>query len=109
MGTAFFLNGQRVGQGRVHLAWDDAGNRVDASFVLVCPFCGNPWGRIETEAAFNYVPLRSRCPRHPTPSEPGGSFLFPWRQQQLGELPPEVLAYECRIRLDHHFKEQQNE
>lgn len=105
MGTRYFLRGRFLGEADASPKWRDEDLVGIHGRVLVCPTCGEAWGRVESSVPGDFLVERSGCPAHPFLDPVGGTFLLPWRTQQLGELPPEVLAHECNIRLQHHFKE----
>ena len=98
----YFLGQRLLGSTSVLPFWDDT-TLMQSSQVLVCPTCGDAWGRIVVEGR-EWLPSRSGCPKHPWLEDIGGTFIPPWRRH-FRELPPEVLRYELEIRLAAAEKE----
>lgn len=104
MPTHYFLGNRLLGTSRQLPAWADHDTDT-ASQVLVCPTCGEAWGRIAVEVkGSEWLPVRRGCAKHPWGDKVGASFIAGWRQT-FAELPPEVLLYELNIRLDQFEKE----
>ena len=100
--THYFL-GQRLLDSSPSLPfWDDT-TLMQSSQVLVCPTCGEAWGRIMVEGR-EWLPVRAGCIKHPWLEDIGGTFIPPWRQH-FRELPRGVLAYELDLRLARAEKE----
>jgi hypothetical protein len=84
--------------------WGDCGK--PPSLLLVCPECGEVWGRVIVEGQ-KWLPITRPCGKHPTrgaADKIGGSFIANWKAD-FEELPPEVPRYELEIRLNQFTKE----
>lgn len=98
MASHYFLGTRLLGTSREIPRWDDL-TYMQSSQVLVCPTCGDAWGRIVI-GNYDWLPIRRGCIKHPWSDSIGGSFIAPWRRT-FAELPSEVLRYELQIRLDN--------
>jgi len=77
--------------------WSDT-QLSNSSKLLVCPTCGDVWGRVVDNPS-DWTPLRMGCRKHPwATSDVGGSFIYSWLQR-IDALPPDVLRYELELRL----------
>ena len=96
MTTTYFLGPRLLGTSPSLPLWDDT-TVSPMSQVVICPVCGEVWGRIAVEGR-EWLPVRRGCTKHSWLGDVGGSFLPPWRHS-FDELPPAVLAYEVNLRL----------
>ena len=102
MGAHYFLGNRLLGQSVRAAMWDDWQPLI-SHLALLCPTCGELWGRVTVERATDWSFQRRACNKHGN-----GSFIAPWANQ-FEELPPEVLAYELNLRLDKYERENRNE
>jgi len=92
----YFLGNRILGSSP--LKWWDDTTLSRASWVLVCPTCGDSWARVVDNPS-DWLPVRMGCHKHPwATSDVGGSFIFSWLQR-IDALPPEVLRYEFELRM----------
>jgi hypothetical protein len=100
MPAHYFLGGQLVGSGGI--SWWDALTPASSSFVLVCPACGDVWGRVlDDRCPGDWLPLRRSCPRHlGFIDRVPGSFLPPW-PVPLAQYPHSVLRREFLLAFSH--------
>ncbi|MDO8340818.1 MAG: hypothetical protein Q7T59_02510 [Candidatus Woesebacteria bacterium] len=68
---------------------------------LMCPDCGEAWGRVVNTHAVRWTFQMRACSKHG-----GGSFIAAWTNQ-FDELPSEVLQYELNLLLTVAEKETQ--
>lgn len=99
--VSFYLHNRFLGSSRRHYQWTDTpGHYATVSLVLLCPTCGDAWGRIlipNTEWFARQAP----CANHPPyPEFVGGSFIPSWRRT-YDDLPREVLIREFLLHLTH--------
>ena len=95
--THYFLGTRLLGVSP-HLPWWSDSERTCTSQALLCPTCGEVWGRIAV-AGLPWQAITRGCKLHPYLADIGGTFIAPWRRQ-FEELPPEVLRYEFDIRVN---------
>ena len=100
MAAHYFLGSRLVGTGSLH--WWDSTRLASASHVLVCPECGDSWGRILDDAhPRDWLPMRSSCPQHPGFIDKWpGSFLPPW-PIPFDRYPQDLLRREFLLAFSH--------
>jgi len=104
--ASYFLGARYLGQA-ITKFWDDA-TIAQASWVFVCPRCGDAWARV-VEDTQQWQALQMACRKHDfATSDVGGSFIFSWLRR-IDALPPEVLQYEAQLRLERYEREQETE
>lgn len=100
MTAHYFLGTQPLGTSHQH--WWETGTPASASHLLICPRCGETWGRIlDTLHPDNWLPLRRACPSHPGFIDRyPGSFLPPW-PYPIEHLPLPLLRREFLLAFSH--------
>lgn len=101
--ASFFLNNRLLGTSKRPYQWTDLpGHYSDRSIALLCPTCGELWGRIAVPGG-NWLAQQAYCHLHPPfPEYVGGSFIPSWRQTYR-DHPHEVLIYEFLLHYTYHF------
>ncbi len=91
MKQLFFLNGRYLGSREVptYSQGLDGGFRITSSYVLVCPKCGEIWGRLMHEHLQAYCQIiHTRCMEHAIfPSEGTLSSQCPYPGDLRGWAP----------------------
>lgn len=93
LGAHYFLGNRLLATTSRLPMWADAVVQV-TSVGMMCPACGEAWGRVVNTTANSWTFMMRECQRHGS-----GSFIAPWANQ-FEELPPEVLHYELQLRLN---------
>ena len=71
------------------------------NLAFFCPSCGEVWARVVDSSASGWHSVTRGCAQHPRSGadDSAGSFIHPWIQHGLPELPDAVLEYEMQLRL----------
>lgn len=98
MQVHYFLGSRLLGTSSRTPWWDDV-QLATASVALLCPVCGEVWGRVAIEGK-EWTCLRRGCAKHPYSAfeHANGSFLPSWLHR-YDHLPPEVLRHELNLLL----------
>lgn len=107
MATYYFLGDVLLGTSPRRPHWDDI-RQDHCNSLLVCPTCGNTWGRIVFDGAQEWTPHKAGCRRHRYIEDVGGTFIHPWRKGCPYELPDGVVKYEFELRLANLEREMEN-
>lgn len=103
MPASYFLGSRLLGTSqRAAMRKDD--QHYDWNVALFCQTCGDIWGRIIVTGAKGWFSENRWCARHANDPacwsrDSAGSFIASWRRT-FSELPPEVLEYEAKLRLE---------
>ena len=93
MPALYFLGSRLLGK-TLHNPWWSDTELAEWNEALCCPECGEIWGRVLIPGRHNWHFTVRPCPKHGE-----GTFIAPWRRT-FQELPPEVLEYEAKLRLE---------
>ena len=104
MPASYFLGNRLLGTSIAKPAWTDS-EGSDHSLLMMCPVCGEVWGRVHYDFGIGWHAVTRNCIKHQTIGDEAGSFIHPWRKT-FRELPPEVLAYELQLRLNREKETQ---
>ena len=110
MPASYFLGTRLLGSSPANPRWDDDRDLFFEHQALFCPMCGEVWARILIDGANGWrVAVRHCAKEYRKPgnwdSDSSGSFIASWRRT-FSELPPEVLEYEAKLRLERFDNEQ---
>lgn len=101
MKTLYFADGKFLGEGNREGEIRPTGLIYPDSVVMVCPTCGEAWGRIQVLGR-PWYPYSRSCIKHPRfPSEPAGSLFFSWESDHNNDLPVGAMNREVVVHANH--------
>jgi hypothetical protein len=97
--THYFLGNQLIASSPKPYPWDD-NKPCHANVVMICPVCGEAWGRV-VRGERQWTPVTRCCTRHSNWQKDSGSFIASW-VRNFDWVPKELLIHEFKSAIRNY-------